>query len=100
MSTKRLDLAEWAIKTAQKKGASEVAVNISNQRQVEIEFRDKKLETFTSTANIHPTRQMIFAKTRWTVLLMRLWQAQNISPRMNIAHCPIPSIMIPHSTWI
>jgi PmbA protein len=52
MSTQRLDLAEWAMKTAQKKGASEVAVNISNQRQVDIEFRDKKLETLKeSTQN-------------------------------------------------
>lgn len=52
MSLNRMDLAEWAIKNAQKKGASQVAVNISNQRQVEIEFRDKKLETLKeSTQN-------------------------------------------------
>ncbi|MBN1480118.1 TldD/PmbA family protein [candidate division KSB1 bacterium] len=52
MSTERLELADWVIKQAQKNGADQVAVNISNQRQVDIEFRDKKLETLTeSTQN-------------------------------------------------
>ncbi len=52
MSTNRMDLAEWAMKNARQKGAAEVAVNISNQRQVDIEFRDKKLETLKeSTQN-------------------------------------------------
>lgn len=52
MHIDRLDLAEWTIKQAQKNGADQVAVNISNQRQVEIEFRDKKLETLNeSTQN-------------------------------------------------
>ena len=45
MNIDRLATAEWVMQQAQKRGASEVAVNISNQRQVEIEFRDKKLET-------------------------------------------------------
>ena len=44
MSKERVDLAQWAIDQALRAGADQAAVNISNQRDVEIEFRDKKLE--------------------------------------------------------
>ena len=40
----RLDLANWAVDQAKKSGADEVAVNVSNSREIEVEFRDKKLE--------------------------------------------------------
>lgn len=40
----RLDLARWVIKQAQKRGAEEVKVNISQGRDVEVEFRDNQLE--------------------------------------------------------
>ena len=50
--TERLELAEWVMKQARGLGASQVAVNISNQRQIEIEVRNKKLETLKeSTQN-------------------------------------------------
>jgi PmbA protein len=44
MKNKRVDLAQWAIEQTRQSGANQVAVNISNQRDVEIEVRDKKLE--------------------------------------------------------
>jgi PmbA protein len=40
----RLELAHWVIKKAQQAGVQEVSVGISKGRNVEIEFRDKKLE--------------------------------------------------------
>ncbi len=40
----RLELAHWAVSQAQKSGADEVAVDISNSRDIEVEFRDGKLE--------------------------------------------------------
>jgi len=40
----RLDLAEWIIKQSKKNGAQETAVSIYNSRNVELEFRDKKLD--------------------------------------------------------
>ncbi|MCP4570494.1 MAG: TldD/PmbA family protein [FCB group bacterium] len=40
----RLDLARWAVAQAQKMGAEDAAVNISNSRDIEIEYRDSKLE--------------------------------------------------------
>lgn len=43
--SKRLELAKWAVDYAQKQGATQAKANISNQRSVQIEFRDKKLET-------------------------------------------------------
>jgi len=48
----RLELARWAVGIARSKGADEVAINISNQRSIEIEYRDKKLENLKeSTQN-------------------------------------------------
>ncbi len=41
---KRLELAKWAIERALKSGADQAAVSISNHRNIEIEFRDKKLD--------------------------------------------------------
>lgn len=40
----KLELAQWAVEYAQKIGADEVAVNIVNRRDVDIEYRDRKLE--------------------------------------------------------
>lgn len=40
----RLDLANWAMEYALKTGADQAAVSISNSREIEIGFRDKKLE--------------------------------------------------------
>ncbi len=40
----RLELAHWAIKQARKNGADDAAVNVGNSRDIEIEFRDSKLD--------------------------------------------------------
>lgn len=40
----RLELAEWILKESKKNGANEAAVSIYNSRNVEIEYRDKKLD--------------------------------------------------------
>lgn len=40
----RLDLAQWAMDYARKKGADQVAISLSNSRQIEIEFRNKQLD--------------------------------------------------------
>ncbi|MBI9073018.1 MAG: TldD/PmbA family protein [Melioribacteraceae bacterium] len=47
MKNERLNLAEWATKYAQKQGADEVKVDISNSRSVDVSFRDKKIENLT-----------------------------------------------------
>ncbi|MCU7511825.1 MAG: TldD/PmbA family protein [Ignavibacteria bacterium] len=48
----RLDLAEWAMNYALKTGADESSAVIYNSRDIEIEYRDKKLETMKeSTRN-------------------------------------------------
>lgn len=45
METKdRLDLAHWVVETARAAGAADTAVNISNSRGVEVEFRDGQLD--------------------------------------------------------
>ncbi len=40
----RLELAHWAINEAQKNGAGNAAVDVGNSRDIEIEFRDEKLD--------------------------------------------------------
>ncbi len=40
----RSELANWAVAQARKSGADDAAVNIVNQRNIEIEFRDRKLD--------------------------------------------------------
>ncbi|MBN1350103.1 TldD/PmbA family protein [candidate division KSB1 bacterium] len=40
----RLELAHWVIKYAQQRGAHEIAVSISDNRSVEVDFRDKKID--------------------------------------------------------
>jgi PmbA protein len=40
----RLDLAEWAMKHALASGATDAAVRLGSQRQVEVEFRDKQID--------------------------------------------------------
>ena len=53
MNTKeRLSLAQWAIKFAKSKGADDAKVSISNGREIDIKFRDRKLENLKeSTSN-------------------------------------------------
>ena len=40
----KADLAQWAMEYTIKCGADEVAVSLSNSREIEIEFREQKLE--------------------------------------------------------
>ena len=40
----RLELAKWAVDRAQTHGADQTAVDITNSRQIEIKYRDQKLE--------------------------------------------------------
>jgi len=40
----RLELANWAVAQAKKSGANDAAVNIANQRDIEIEYRNRKLD--------------------------------------------------------
>lgn len=40
----RLDLAQWVMEYATKSGASEAAVSIRNQRDIEVQYRARKLE--------------------------------------------------------
>ncbi len=48
----KLEIASWAMKQTLKEGADEASASIVNQRQVDIEFRDKKLEKLSeSTQN-------------------------------------------------
>jgi PmbA protein len=49
---RRLDLAEWAAEFAIQKGASQVAVDLTNQRVIDIQYRDGALEKLEeSTSN-------------------------------------------------
>lgn len=43
-SKQRTDLAQWVVEYAKKSGADEVTISINNSREVEIGYRDKKLE--------------------------------------------------------
>ena len=43
----RLDLAQWAMDLALKNGADQAAAALINRREIEIEFRDRKLEKLT-----------------------------------------------------
>ncbi len=40
----RMELAHWAVAQAKKSGADEVAVNVSTNRNIQVEYRDGKLE--------------------------------------------------------
>jgi PmbA protein len=44
MSKQNIELAQWAVEKALKYGADQAAVSISNQREVEIEYREKQLD--------------------------------------------------------
>jgi PmbA protein len=40
----RMDLAEWAMEYTRQSGADEAGVSVNNSRDIEIEYRDKKLD--------------------------------------------------------
>lgn len=45
----KLELAKWASDYAQKQGATQTAVNVSNSRSVQVDVRDTKIETLKET---------------------------------------------------
>ena len=48
----KIEIAEWAMKETISAGANEASASITNRREVEIEYRDKKLEKLSeSTQN-------------------------------------------------
>ena len=63
---KRLELAEWAIEHALKSGADQAAVSISNSRNIQIEFRDKKLEKVKESTE-NSLNLQIYTEHRYSV---------------------------------
>lgn len=61
----RLSLAEWAIKFAKEKGADDVKVNINNGRDIEIKYRDRKLENLKEAAS-NSLSLSIYANNRYS----------------------------------
>lgn len=61
----RLDLAEWAMNYAIKAGADQASASIYNNREVEIEYRDKKLETLKESTRNSLSLQ-IYAQQRYS----------------------------------
>ncbi len=48
----RLELAQWVVQQAQKKGADNAAADLGKYRQIEVEFRNRKLDVLKeSTQN-------------------------------------------------
>jgi PmbA protein len=61
----RLALAEWVIKEALKNGADQVTSSISNNRSVDISYRDKKLEKLQESTQ-NSLNLNIYAKQRYS----------------------------------
>ena len=63
MSTiNKLDLAQWVIEQSTKNGADEAAVSITNQRDVEFQYRDNKLETLKESTQNNLSLDIYFQK--------------------------------------
>ena len=60
MSSEKVNLANWVIENTLKNGANEAAVSITKQRQVEIEFRDKKLDKLKESTQNSLTLQVYY----------------------------------------
>lgn len=61
----RMELAEWAMGYTLKCGANESAVSVSNSRDIEIEHRDKKLETLKESTQ-NSLNLQVFANKRYS----------------------------------
>ncbi len=61
----RMQLAEWAVEYAAKCGAAQSSVAISNSRNIEIEFRDKKLEKLKESTQNSLSLQ-VFTQKRYS----------------------------------
>jgi len=62
---KRIELAEWIKDFALQSGADETAVSISNRREIDIQYRDKKLEKLKESTQNSLTIQ-IYANQRYS----------------------------------
>ncbi len=58
--SKKIELANWVIDQTLKEGANEAAVSTSNQRQVDIEFRDKQLDKLKESTQNSLTLQIYY----------------------------------------
>ena len=56
--SKKIELANWVIEKTLKAGANEAAVSMTNQRQVDIEFRDKQLDKLKESTQNSLTLQI------------------------------------------
>jgi len=61
----RLELANWTVAQAKSAGADEAAVNIVNQRDIEIEFRDEKLDKLKESTQ-NSLSLTIYAKQKYS----------------------------------
>ena len=61
----RLELADWAAKYAIKQGTDQTSVSITNQRNIEIQHRDKKLEKIQESTQ-NSLYIQIYAKHRYS----------------------------------
>lgn len=60
-----LELAEWIISAAKKKGADDVKVVISSNREIDIKYRDRKLENLKESVS-NSLSLNIYAKNRFS----------------------------------
>ena len=60
MSSEKIKLANWVIENTLKHGANEAAVSTTKQRQVDIEFRDKKLDKLKESTQNSLTLQVYY----------------------------------------
>lgn len=61
----RLELVEWANDYAKKCGAQEIAISFSNQREIDIEYRDQKLDKLTESKQ-HSLSIQIYIDQRYS----------------------------------
>ncbi len=61
----RLELAKWVIAKAQKHGADNAAVNISGSREVDVQFRDRKMEKLQESTS-QSLSLAVYSKNRYS----------------------------------
>ncbi len=64
-SKERLELARWAVAEAKKQGADEAAVTVSHSRDIEVEFRERKMETLNESTQ-RALSLTVYAKGRYS----------------------------------
>jgi len=61
----RLELAKWVIAKARSYGADDAAVNVSGSREVDVEFRDRKMDTLKESTS-QSLSLSVYAKNRYS----------------------------------